>query len=173
MIKSKLTFILIPLTVLMAFASGVILFLVYIIVVSNVSNLTDFDIAAGILFLTWIALMPMVMMLTLMRNYVTHSDKLEVNYFFGLVKHFYSYKDLRISDYAWSTKGFLIALPDGDQMTLGKNQYRNFDEITKALGEKIQSEKIEVKYTTKVTRLLLIIGGISLILMLIGLQFQK
>lgn len=133
----------------------------------------DFDIVAGILFLTWIAIMPIAMMLTVMRNYVTHPDKLEVKYLFGLIKHFYSYKELRISDYAWSTKGILIELPDGDQLTLGKNQYRNFDEIARALADKIHRERIEVKYTTKLTRLLFAIGGISLMLLLIGLKFQN
>ncbi len=173
MIKSKLTFILFPLTALMAFASGLLLFIVYIIIINNLPNLTDLDIITGILFLTWIGVMPIAMMLTVMRNYVTHADKLEVNYLFGVIKHFYDYKDLRISDYVWSTKGVLIELPDGDQMTLGKNQYRNFDEITKALGDKIQKEKIEVKYTTRLTRLFFIIGGITLILMPIGLKFQN
>ncbi len=129
MIKTKLTFILIPLTVLLTLASGLILFIVYIIIKNNLSNLTDLDILGGILFLTWIAVLPTALMITVMRNYVTHPDKLEVNYLFGLIKHFYNYTDLRISDYTWSTKGLLIELPDKDQLTIGKNQYRNFDEI--------------------------------------------
>lgn len=172
MIRTKLTYILIPLAVLLILASGLILFIVYIVIKNNLSNLTDLGILGGVLFLTWIAVLPTALMMTVMRNYVTHPDKLEVSYLFGLIKHFYNYKDLKISDYTRSTKGLLIELPDKDQLTIGKNQYRNFDEITNALADKIQKEEIGVKYTTRVTRWLFIIGGISLTLFLVGLRFQ-
>jgi hypothetical protein len=173
MIRTRLAFILIPLTVLLILASGIILFIVYIIIENNLSNLTDLDVLGGILFLTWIAVLPTTLMIAIMRNYVAHREKLEVNYLFGLIKHFYNYNDLKISDYTWSTTGLLIELPDKDQLTIGKNQYRNFDEIATTLTEKIRKEEIEIKYTTKLTRWLFILGGITLTLFLIGLKFQN
>lgn len=141
MTKSKLTLKLVPLTILILLASGLMLFIVSIVIKNNLSNLTDLDILAGILFLTWIAVLPLVMMLIVTKNYVTHPDKIEVNYFFGQIKRFYAYTNLKISDYVWTTKGLLIELPNGDQMTLGKNQYRNFDEIRSGVAEKIRKEK--------------------------------
>ncbi len=84
MIKSRQHFILIPLTILVAFGSGLLLFIVYIIIVNNLTNLGDFDIIAMTLFLTSIAIFPLIMMLSLLRKFKIHSDKLEVVYAFRM-----------------------------------------------------------------------------------------
>src|SRR5437879_3183659 len=152
MTKSRQTFILIPLTILLTFCSGVILFIVYLIVIHDLSRLTDLDIIAGTVVLTWVAIFPLLMILSLMRNYVIHPDKLEVYYLFGLFKFFYDYSDLRIPDYSWTTKGILIQFSNGDQSTLGERQYKNYNEIKDSLESKIIKEDINIRYTTRFTR---------------------
>lgn len=158
MIKSKLTFILLPLLVVFTICSGVILYIVYIIIINNLDNITDIDIIAGILFLSWISIFPLVLFMSLLRDFKFHSDKLEVVYLYGLINRFYDYKDLKISDYVWSTGGILIQLPDGDQMTLGEKQYKNYNQVKKALEKNIPKGVIKVKLTNKFSRTMIVLG---------------
>ena len=118
--------------------------------------------------MTWIALTPLFLTLSMMRNFVVHEERLEVNYLFGLLRYFYDYKELKVSDYTWSTKGVLIELPDGDQLTIGERQYRNYQELKHSLEKRIQKEKIGIKYSNRFTRLLIGFGVFILILLLIG-----
>lgn len=173
MIKSRQHFILIPLTILVAFGSGLLLFIVYIIIINNLTNLGDFDIIAMTLFLTSIAIFPLIMMFSLLRKFKIHSDKLEVIYAFGLIRHFYNYNELKVSDYTWRTSGgILIKTPDGEQMTLGQKQYSNYFEIREALQSKIKKEDIKLKYTTRLTRTILISFGILFMLAMIALKLK-
>jgi hypothetical protein len=125
------------------------------------------------MLLTTTFLFPLIAFWILARGYVVKNDRLEVNYLFGVVKVFYKYKDLKISNYYWVTEGLLIEIPDGDQMTIGANQYKNFNELKQSLEERIQKSKIEVKYTTRSTRTMFVIAAFSMLLFLISILIEK
>jgi hypothetical protein len=171
-VESRLSYWFIPLVGLTLIGSALIIFLEYLIVINNLSHLTDFDILTGLLFLTWIAAMPTSLILSQMRNYFTYADRLEVTYLFGLLKFNYNYKSLKISDYFWLAKGILIELPDGDQLTLGEKQYRNFSELKESLKSKIIHEQIEIKYSNRFARFMIAFGICSSILLIIALNFR-
>jgi len=134
------------------------------IVIDDVSTLTNIGKLAGVLLLVWLSLFQLILFWTLIRNYVFHDDQLEVNYVFGMIRFYYPYKNLRISDYFFSTGGILIEAPNGDQMTIGEKQYKNFHAIKQSLETKIIKENIRIKFTTKFTRIMFVIGGVLLAL---------
>lgn len=173
MLKSKLNIILIPATLLIVLCCGVLLFIVYIIIINNLSNLNDPGIISMILFISWIAIFPSIMMFSLIKNYHISDEHLEVKYLFGLLTHRYQYSELKISDYTWSTKGLLIELPNSDQLTIGERQYKNYSTIKEALEERIVKEEIKVRYTTRFTRTMFIIGGLTLLFLVISLQLGE
>ena len=151
--------------------SGVILYIVYVTIRSNISQPIRLDIIAGVIFLSWLAIYPLALMSILIRNVAIYSDRLEVNYFFGLMKKSYDFTDLKVSEYKWSTNGVLIQFSDGDQMTLGERQYTNYIDIKQELENRIKKEKIKVKYTTRFTRILMLIGGVTLFFWIIAIKF--
>jgi hypothetical protein len=120
------------------------------------------------LFLGLLLVFQLILFWTLVRNYVFHPDRLEVNYFFGLVRYYYPYQDLKISNYFKYTAGVLIQTPDGDQLTLGEKQYRNFHEVKQALEERISKETIPVKWFNKFTKRMSLVIVILLVIILIG-----
>jgi hypothetical protein len=132
--------------------------------------LADYGIISTILFLSYLGVFPSIMMLTIIRNYHIKDEHLEVRYLFGLITNEFQYKDLTLSDYRWSTRGLLIELPNGDQLTIGIKQYKNFDTIKEALEKKIDKESINVKHTTKFTRIMFVIGGVILTFLVITLS---
>jgi hypothetical protein len=170
--ESQVSLIFALIFILMALGSAAILFVEYLILINNISHLADPDILSGLLFLTWLALFPIILILTQMRKYVVLEDKLEVSYLFGLIKRSYLYEGLTISDYRWSTKGILIQPSDGDQMTIGVPQYRNFDALKQSLELKIKKEKLAVQYSTKFMRLLMLLGVVALALFIITLRLS-
>lgn len=174
MIKSRLNYVLFPLTILIGICSAFLFFIAYIMIINNLSKMS-LDVIIGILFVTWFAVFPLGMVIQMaVRNYVIDSNKLEVVYLFGLIRFFYNYNDLKISDYSWrGVDGLLIELPDGEQMTIGINQYRNYNEIKESLESRIKKEKIEVKYTNQFTRIMFVIGGVLLIALIILLKLKK
>lgn len=163
-IKSRPSVLLYPIVVF-----GTILFITIFgasvwIVIDDLSTLTNIGKLSGVLLLVWLSLFQLVLFWTLIRNFVFHDDQLEVSYAFGLIRFYYPYKDLRISDYVFFTSGILIKTPNGDQMTIGEKQYKNYHEIKQSLEEKIRKEDIRIKFTTKFTRIMFVIVCILLAL---------
>ncbi|AKQ45961.1 hypothetical protein TH63_10425 [Rufibacter radiotolerans] len=148
------------------------LYIVYIIIINNLDNVTDIDIIGGVLFLSWISIFPLALFLSLLKDFKFHPNKLEVIYLYGLFTRFYDYKDLKISDYVWSTSGILIQLPDRDQMTLGEKQYQNYSQVKKALEQNIPKGAIKVKLTNRFSRIMILLGAIIIIVFASSFMFK-
>ncbi len=172
MVQSKLRFFLYPAAVFVAACSGLLLFIVYVIIRENVTNLADFELVMVILLLTWFAVLFLVGFQLVMVGFRFHENKLEVRYIFGLIKQFYYYNDLRVSEYFWSTNGILIETSNGDQFTLGEKQYTNYSELKEAFQSRIKKDVIKIKYTTRMTRVLLFLGVALTVLLIIAMKLK-
>lgn len=172
-VQSRLSFFLFPAAALVTIISCSFFLIELVMIILDFSILTNVKGLSIMIFLTWLFVLVLIAMWTMLRNFIVHADKLEVNYLFGTIKFFYDYKTLKIYDYIWTTKGTLIQIPNGDQITLGELQYKNYSEIKEALEGRIQKEKIEIRYTTRFTRLMFVVGGVSLIFLLIVMNYFR
>jgi len=84
-------------------------------------------------------------------SYLFHHGTLEVKHFFGLSRGSYDFKDLKFSYYSWTKKLALLELPNGRQLTLGKSQYLNFDEIVAILEARVRNDKLKFKFVNRLT----------------------
>ena len=124
---------------------------VFEIVVDNVSTLTDLTVVVQIVVLTLTILFLLMILERHTRGFVIHGDTLEVKHFFGLSTRIYDCKDLKFAYYSWTTKLALLELPNGRQLTLGKSQYLNFDEIVEILRTRIKNENLKFKFVNRLT----------------------
>jgi hypothetical protein len=120
------------------FLSAQIFYTICKFVIDNFANIADLEIVSqiGILTLTLLFLLTMLKRET--KGYIIHKDKLEINYFFGLFTRSYDFRGLKFSFYSWTTKVALLEFPNGSQLTLGKSQYLNFDEIVEILKQELK-----------------------------------
>jgi hypothetical protein len=166
MVKSRFSILTIPLVCVLTVVSIQVLYTIYNIVADNLSNLTDLGVVIQLGTLTLTDLFLLTMLKRNTRSYVIHQDKLDVNYFFGLVTKSYDFRDLKFSYYTWTKKVGLVELPDRSQVTLGKSQYSNFDEIVEILATRIQNQKLKFKFVNKLT-VFIIVASLLFFLMII------
>jgi len=168
--KSKLSSFLLPIVLLLTVPAIGVIFMDVIFFIIKGASLFNFDSLALMLFLNWIILSPPVLLWSAVRNYTIYNERLEVSYLFGIIKYNYHFNELKLSDYTWSTKGILIETSDGEQMTIGVNQYKNYELLKDELEKRIAKTKLKVNYTNRLTRTWLFIGGISLVLLIIAMK---
>ena len=78
-VKSKQSIILYFAVILLAFGSGVLLFIAWIIIRTNIEDLFRLDIISGTLFLIWIGLLPLILVGEQLENGMKRcADKKEV-----------------------------------------------------------------------------------------------
>jgi len=156
MIKTKFS----PLTWLFAVVLTMIpiqmLYAIYRIVIDNLSNLTDLTVVVQIFILTLSIIFLLLMLERYTRIYVISKDTLEVKHFLGLSRRSYDFKELKFSYYSWTTKLALLELPNGRQLTLGKSQYLNFDDIVGILKTRIKNENLKFKFVNRLTIFIII-----------------
>jgi hypothetical protein len=128
MIKSRQSVILLPITIVLAICCATLLVFMLIVFMSiifhtnSLPTLEDWFFFSLMIVIAWLIVLPLVVVVIVNTNYVTHPDKLEVNYLFGLLKYFHDYSDLKLSDYSRrGSKGILIEFAGGDQLTLSES----------------------------------------------------
>jgi hypothetical protein len=151
MIKSKFSILTWPFAFVLTMLPLQLFYTVCKIVIDNLSTLTDLTIVVQIVVLTLTILFLLMMLERHTRSYVIHDSTLEVKHFFGLSKASYDFKDLKFAYYSWTTKLALLELPTGRQLTLGKSQYLNFDEIVENLRKRIKNENLKFKFVNRLT----------------------
>ncbi len=145
MIKSKFSILTWPFAFVLTMLLIQLLYTVGIVVIDNLSSLTDLVVVVQIVVLTLAALFLLMILERHTRIYVIYDGTLEVKHFFGLSIASYDFKDLKFGYYTWTKKLVLLELPTGRQFTLGKSQYLNFDEIVDILKTRIKNENLKFK----------------------------
>jgi hypothetical protein len=168
MIRSKFTILTWPFAIVLTILPVQILYMASNIVIDNLSHLTDFTVVVQIVVLALTILFLLLMLERHTRSYVIHSGTLEVKHFLGLSKRSYDFRDLKFSCYSWTTKLALLELPNGRQLTLGKSQYLNFDEIVEILKGKVQNDRLKFKFVNRLT-IFIVIALVLLFLMIFQL----
>ncbi|MEP4531619.1 MAG: hypothetical protein ABJ004_00945 [Cyclobacteriaceae bacterium] len=170
-VKSKQSIILYFAIILLAFGSGVLLFIAWIIVRTNIEDLLRLDIISGTLFLIWLGLLPLILVGEHLRGVTIREDHLELSYLFGLfrTKHFFT--NLKQSQYWYHNEGIVVETETGYQFTLGQKQYRNYSELRNHINEKIaKSDELTVRRFTRTLKILTVTGVIILTAFVISLN---
>ena len=162
-VKSKQSIILYFAVILLAFGSGVLLFIAWIIIRTNIEDLFRLDIISGTLFLIWIGLLPLILVGEHLRGITIKEDHLELSYLFGLfrTKHFFT--NLKQNQYWYYNEGVVVESENGYQFTLGQKQYRNYPELRNLINKKIdKSDELTVRRFTRTLKVLTATGIIIL-----------
>ena len=151
MIKSKFSVFTWPFILVLTTLSLQLSYTLCNIVVDNLSTLTDLTVVVQIVVLTLTILFLLLMLERHTMGYVIHNDTLEVKHFVGLFSRSYDFKGLKFRYYSWTTKLALLELPNGRQLTLGKSQYLNYDDMAQILKTRVQKDNLKFKFVNRLT----------------------
>ncbi|MCV9386987.1 hypothetical protein [Reichenbachiella ulvae] len=170
-VKSKQSIILYFAVFLLAFGSGVLLFIAWIIIRTNIEDLLRLDIISGTLFLIWIGLLPLILVGEHLRGIVIREDHLELSYLFGLFRTKHYFTNLKQNQYWYHNEGVVVETESGYQFTLGQKQYRNYSELRNLIDEKIdKSDELTLRRFTRTLKILTVSGVIILTAFVISLN---
>ena len=165
-IESKQSlFLHIPILLMVPF-TGLLLFICGVIIKTNIHELFNLEIITTILFVAWLAIFPLIVMIQALPSLVFENSRLELSYFYGFITRRYELKNLRQSNFSPRGDGILIELENGDQVTIGRKQFLNYDELKKFIEDNIAvtTPKIKLKRTTKIMRIMIWFGAIILLI---------
>lgn len=171
-IISRDTYKIIPAFVIVILATLGILFLFYIIFQRNGERPISIDMILGLLFLSWIVIIPLTLLIPMFRSVELLDDRLKVNYLFGLIIHEHFYTRLKLGKYFYHKgNGLVVENDNGQQMTFGEKEYKNYHEVKGLLENKIaRVEKIELRYVSKTMIIMLILFGLTLLCFIISIR---
>lgn len=107
--------------------------------------------------------------MSLRRKIILDLGHLKIAYFFGLITWSYRYSSLSISNYFMADQALLIELENGDQLTIGEKQYKNYYQLKDLLLTNIKDKRnLEVKFANRLTIILIFSNLFSLILFIIS-----
>jgi hypothetical protein len=171
-VVSKDTYKLIPVLTIVVIASLGLLFLIYIILDQGEHRTITFELVSGLLFLSWIVIIPLVLLVPMFRSIEFFQDRLQINYLFGTINRRHFYDQLRLSRYRHQRgNGIVIESDNGDQITFGEKEYNNYDSIKELLENRIKTvNTIELKYLSRTLVIMLILFGLNLIVFIISMK---
>jgi hypothetical protein len=167
MIQSKPTFIVNLFAVLLILLSGAALVLGIGWSATNAIARGDGKSITEALFLSWLCAFQFALPYILTRNFRLHEDRLEIVHLFGLVRRSYAYDTLQLAGYRYTTSGVVIQKTNGDQVTLGQKQYKNYEELRQVLQEKIREGPLRLRFTNKFMRRMFWFGAVLMVAMIV------
>ena len=120
------------------------------------------------LFLIWIASTPFFVIARQYKVIVITETQVIIRWVFGLVKRAYLFDSLKRNDYRYTTGGVILKPVDGEQITLGEKEFRNYLDLKSALDSVIEIDHdLKLTYLPKSMRIWTLIGVLLLILVLV------
>ena len=170
-VESKLTFWINFQTIIISFFSSILLAILVFIFLAMIFSHEGISIKdiMGLIFLSSIFLNLFLASIILRKKIIVDLGHLKILYFFGLLSWSYRYSTLKISDHFTGNDGILIQLENGEQITLGEKQYKNYYHLKDLLLANIKdNRKLEVKFTNRLTLIMISLMITSLVLFIIS-----